>query len=69
MTLLDGPITVLDGPVNATPAPALGNARFWTDSSGNLVLQIKNDSDGKFYTVGVENANGAPALYLGDTGY
>ena len=69
VTLLDGPITVLDGPVNAAPAAGLGNARFWTDSSGNLVLQIMNDSDGKFYSVGVENSNGVPALYLGDTGY
>jgi hypothetical protein len=69
MTLLDGPITVLDGPVSATPAPGLGNARFWTDNNGKLVLQIKNDSDGKFYSVGVENSSGAPALYLSDTGY
>ena len=69
MTLLDGPITVLDGPVSATPAPGLGNARFWTDNNGNVVLQIKNDSDGKFYSVGVENDNGVPALYLSDIGY
>ena len=62
-------MTVLDGPVNATPAAGLGNARFWTDNSGNVVLQIKNDSDGKFYSVGIENANGTPALYLGDMGY
>ena len=69
VTLLDGPITVLDGPVSATPAEGLGNARFWTDNNGNVVLQIKNDSDGKFYSVGVENSNGVPALYLSDTGY
>jgi hypothetical protein len=70
LTLLDGPITVLDGPVNATPAAGWGNARFWTDGSGNLVLQIKNDSDGKFCTVGVENgAGGLPGIYLGDVGY
>jgi hypothetical protein len=70
MTLLDGPVTVLDGPMNGSAAPAImGNVRTWTDGSGNLVLQIKNDSDGKFYTVGVENDNGAPALYLGDIGY
>jgi len=69
MTLLDGPITVLDGPVSTTPAAGLGNARFWTDNNGNLVLQIKNDSDGKFYSVGVENSGSAPALYLSDTGY
>jgi len=70
ITLLDGPVTVLDGPMNASAAPAImGKVRTWTDGSGNLVLQIKNDSDGRFYTVGVENDNGAPALYLGDTGY
>jgi hypothetical protein len=69
ITLLDGPITVLDGPVSATPAAGLGNARFWTDNNGNVVLQIKNNSDGKFYSVGVENDNGVPALYLSDTGY
>ena len=69
ITLLDGPITVLDGPVSATPAAGLGNARFWTDNNGHLVLQIKNDSDGKFYSLGVENENGVPALYLSDTGY
>jgi len=69
ITLLDGPITVLDGPVNATPAAGLGNARFWTDNNGNVVLQIKNDSDGKFYSVGVENDGGTPTLYLSDTGY
>ena len=69
LTLLDGPITVLDGPVSAAGAQSLGNARFFTDGSGNLVLQIKNDSDGKYYTVGVQNDNGMPSLYLGDTGY
>jgi hypothetical protein len=70
MTLADGPVTVLDGPVNGSAVPAImGNVRTWTDGSGNLVLQIKNDSDGKFYTVGVENDNGVPALYVGDTGY
>jgi len=69
VTLLDGAIAVLDGPVSATPAPGLGKARFWTDNNGNLVLQIKNDSDGKFYSVGVENQAGEPALYLSDTGY
>ena len=69
MTLLDGPITVLDGPVSAA-SPGVGNARFTTDVNGNWVLQIRNDSDGKFYTVGVENgAGGMPGLYLGDTGY
>jgi len=68
-TLADGTITVLDGPVNGSAAPAItGNARTWTDGSGNLVLQIRNDSDGKYYTVGIENNNGVPSLYLGDIG-
>jgi hypothetical protein len=69
MTLLDGPITVLDGPVNNATPTAIGNFRFWTDNSGNYVLQIKSDSDGKFYSVGVENSSGTPALYLSDQGY
>ena len=69
ITVLDGAIVVLDGPVSTTPAPGLGNARFWTDNSGNVVLQIKNDSDGKFYSVGIENQGGEPTLYLSDQGY
>lgn len=69
ITLLDGPITVLDGPVSATPAAGLGNARFWTDNNGNVVLQIKNDSDGKFYSVGIGNDGGTPALYVSDASY
>ena len=70
ITLLDGPMTVLDGPMNGSAAPAImGNVRTWTDGSGNLVLQIKNDSDGKYYTVGVENDNGMPSALPGDTGY
>jgi hypothetical protein len=68
MTLLDGAITVLAGPASAE-APGAGNARFTTDAGGNWVLQIRNDSDGKFYSVGIENDNGMPALYLGDTAY
>jgi len=69
ITLLDGPITVLDGPVSAA-APGLGKVRFTTDANGNWVLQVRNDSDGKFYTVGVENGAGAvPSLYLSDVGY
>jgi len=68
ITLLSGAITVLDGPI-ATSSPAgMSHARFAT-VAGRQVLQILNDSDGKFYTVGIENDNGAPALYLGDTGY
>jgi hypothetical protein len=44
--------------------------RFTTDANGNWVLQVRNDSDGKFYTVGVENgAGGEPSLYLSDEGY
>jgi len=32
-------------------------------------LQIRNDSDGLFYTVGVENGvGGVAALYLSDAG-
>lgn len=68
ITLLDGPVTVLDGPVSGA-SPGVGNVRFTTDASGNWVLQLRNDSDGKFYTVGIENgAGGMPGLYLGDTG-
>jgi hypothetical protein len=68
ITLLDGPVTVLDGPVSAG-SPGIGNVRFVTDANGNWVLQVRNDSDGKFYTVGIENgAGGMPGLYLGDTG-
>lgn len=68
ITLADGAITVRDGPVSAaSPAPA-GNARLWT-AGGAQVLQILNDSDGKYYTVGVESQGGIPTLYVGDTGY
>jgi hypothetical protein len=69
ITLLGGPITVLDGPVSSAPAgPAgSGNVRF-SSVAGSLVIQIKNDSDGKFYALGVENDNGVPTLYLGDVG-
>ena len=65
ITVLDGPITVLDGPApGLTPAAATGNVRFWTDTSGNYVLQIKNDTDGKFYSVGVEERRrGAGAVF------
>jgi hypothetical protein len=41
--------------------------RFWT-VAGVSVLQIRNDSDGLYYTVGIENDNGVPSLYLSDTG-
>jgi hypothetical protein len=69
MTVLDGPITVLDGPIGAA-SPGVGKVRFTTDVNGNWVLQVQNDSDGKFYTVGVENGiGGTPALYLSDPGY
>jgi hypothetical protein len=68
MTLLDGPITVLDGPIGAA-SPGVGKVRFTTDVNGNWVLQVQNDSDGKFYTVGVENGvGGTPGLYLSDGG-
>jgi hypothetical protein len=66
ITLAEGPITVLDGPVSAT-SPGIGTARF-TMVAGNWVLQLKNDTDSKWYTVGVENTNGIPTLYLSDTG-
>lgn len=68
ITLADGAITVLDGPVSAASPPGLSNVRFFT-VAGKQVLQILNDTDGKWYSVGVENDNGVPALYLGDTGY
>jgi hypothetical protein len=68
MTVLDGPITVLDGPIGAA-SPGVGKVRFTTDVNGNWVLQVQNDSDGKFYTVGVENGvGGTPGLYLSDGG-
>jgi hypothetical protein len=68
VTLLDTSITVLDGPIS-TGSPALtGNARMYT-VGGVTVFQIKNDSDGLFYTVGIENAGGVPTLYLSNTGY
>ncbi len=31
-------------------------------------LQIKNDTDSLWYTVGVESVGGIPSLYLLDTG-
>ncbi|MGA2556771.1 MAG: hypothetical protein ABSG04_10920 [Verrucomicrobiota bacterium] len=70
ITLLDGPITVLDGPINtATPPLAGGKVRFQV-VDGALVLQILNDSDGHYYTVGIENGvGGVPTLYLSDIGY
>jgi hypothetical protein len=68
ITLFDGTITVLDGPVSAASPPGLSNVRFYT-VAGKQVLQILNDTDGHWYSVGIENDNGAPALYLGDTGY
>jgi hypothetical protein len=68
MTLLEGPVTVLDGPVSQAPASSVGNVRFMT-VNGVPVLQIRNDSDGLFYTVGIEDgAGGAPAIYLSDVG-
>jgi hypothetical protein len=68
ITLLDCPITILDGPISSASAPPPGNMRFWT-VAGVPVLQIRNDSDGLYYTVGIENDNGVPSLYLSDTGY
>jgi len=68
ITLLDGPVTVLDGPVSQAPASSIGNVRF-ANVGGVPVLQIRNDSDGLFYTVGVENGvGGVAALYLSDAG-
>jgi len=68
ITLLDGPVTVLDGPVSQAPASSIGNVRF-ANVGGVPVLQIRNDSDGLFYTVGIEaGVGGAPSLYLSDAG-
>jgi len=68
ITLLDCPITILDGPISGAGAVPTGNVRFWT-VGGLSVLQVRNDSDGKFYTLGVENSGGVPTLYLSDVGY
>jgi hypothetical protein len=68
ITLCEGPITVVDGPISAASPPAPGNVRFYT-VGGVTVLQIRNDSNGLYYTVGIENVEGAPTLYLGNTGY
>jgi hypothetical protein len=69
VTLAEGPITVFDAPVTTTPvSPLTGNARFFT-VGGVVCLQIKSDTDGKFYTLGVENESGVPTLYLSDVGY
>lgn len=68
VTLAEGSITVKDGPVSGAGAVTAGNVRFWTVNGVN-VLQVRNDTDGKFYTVGIENVAGAATLYLGNTGY
>jgi hypothetical protein len=68
ITLLEGPVTVKDGPLSTMSPPLTGNARFYMVAGVN-VLQLKNDTDGKFYTVGIQNVEGVPTLYLGDTGY
>jgi len=65
ITLLDGPITVLDGPVSAASPPGLSNVRFFT-VAGKQVLQILNDTDGFWYSIGLENDNGVPSLYVSD---
>ena len=65
ITLLDGPITVLDGPVSAASPPGLSNVRFFT-VAGKQVLQILNDTDGYWYSVGIEDDGGVPALYVSD---
>jgi hypothetical protein len=68
ITLLDCPITVLDGPISGAGALPTGNVRFAV-VAGVTVLQIRNDSDGLFYTVGLEDGvGGIPTLYLSDTG-
>jgi hypothetical protein len=67
ITLAEGNITIKDGPVSGAAAVTAGNVRFWTVGGVN-VLQVRNDTDGKFYTVGIENVQGAPTLYLGNTG-
>ena len=68
ITVLNGPITVKDGPVGAGAAVPLGNVRFWTDGAGNVQLQLRNVTDGLFYTVGISDIGGVPTLFLGDTG-
>ena len=65
ITLLDAPITVLDGPVSAASPPGLSNVRFFT-VAGKQVLQILNDTDGYWYSVGIEDDGGVPALYVSD---
>ncbi len=68
ITLLDSPVTVLDGPISGAGALPTGNVRFAV-IGGVSVLQIRNDTDGKFYSVGIESGvGGTPALYLGDAG-
>ncbi|MGD0411769.1 MAG: hypothetical protein ABSC18_08680 [Verrucomicrobiota bacterium] len=65
LTLLDGAITVLDGPVSTASPPGLSNARFFT-VAGRQVLQILNDTDGYWYSIGIEDDNGVPSLYVSD---
>ena len=68
VTLLDGPITVKDGPVSTLNAPTAGGLRLWT-IGGEVVPQLLNGDDGKYYTIGLRNINGVPTLWIGDTGY
>jgi hypothetical protein len=70
ITLAEGPITILDGPISvAVLAPTTtGNVRLST-VGGNQVLQIRNDTDGHFYTIGCVMAEGVPTLYVDTTPY
>jgi hypothetical protein len=68
ITLLDGPITVKDGPISTASAPPVGGFRLYT-VAGQIVPQVLNGSDGKFYTLMVETVAGLPTLTLSDTGY
>jgi len=68
ITLLDGPITVKDGPVSTVSAPPLGGFRLYT-VAGQIVPQVLNAGDGKYYTLNVETIGGVVTLTIDNTGY
>ena len=68
ITLLDAPITVKDGPISTASAPPLGGFRLYT-VAGQIVPQVLNAGDGKYYTLIAETVGGVPLLTLSDTGY
>jgi hypothetical protein len=68
ITLAEGAITVLDAPMSAAAATTVGNVRQWTVNGAN-VLQIRNDTDGHFYTLGCVMDQGVPSLYVDTTPY